>query len=131
MRWIENIGNMEVRWKNSSASIMNNQRGKVTCIGLILWKECSKCKVEQMCSLAPESMSQWLDWTCKEQDITVFIPEVKDVMEEVFLDWGNPKLDLPRPKGFLASEALTRMLESSLETDVGAILLLSSWITIE
>jgi len=36
-----------------------------------------------MCSLAPESISQWLVWTFKEQDITVFIPEVEEVMEEI------------------------------------------------
>ena len=36
-----------------------------------------------MCSLAPESISQWLVWTFKEQEMTLFIPEVEEVMEEV------------------------------------------------
>ena len=43
--------------------------------------EWNKSNEEQMCSLAPESISQWLVWTCKEQDKTVFIPEVKSMEE--------------------------------------------------
>jgi len=36
---------------------------------------------------------------------------------ELFLGGNEPKLGFPYPKGFLASKAFTKMLESSMEEE--------------
>jgi len=41
--------------------------GKVTWTGLILYNELKKEILQHICSLAPESMSQWVDFCCKDE----------------------------------------------------------------